>query len=507
MKGFSPLALAALLVGACGAHNAGSVVRPKEVTAGEALGDRPRPATTTCTPSDDDRVLVVDAPAEDRKAMEEMLKRKRVPVARYDCKTLVLLERCKLDSEFTYTGTALRDRLVRVASADEATANIPISSASLRASVASGQKVDLALAEVGSRVSSFELLTRRDLGANRPQDCEGATHFIHKVDVGAFALAQHASGEAATAAQLWTASATGESRSDRSSTRSEGKVESCRTASEKDSVSPENCGVPLRVHLRRIEAPPAPVAPVPVVAPSCDGDSVRSEGGVCIQRVAGLRYVCRGDDLDECAAQCAKGNVESCVKQSHFHLYGLKSRGVPVPRSFATARAIVEKTCVPPYPKGCIELMASHNEWPGGNAPSDEEVQKGFEAVAVGCRANDPDACSVLGGNLLMTRLEGGGFYDVDRGVAVSERACRLGAASSCHDLGWKLFTGLRSEDGKEALGRDRPRGIALVERACALRDERACAELPAMRKRQTEGDPPISPPPGKPAKPKKKKK
>lgn len=482
-----------LLLG-CGANNAGSVVRPKDATASETLGDKSRAAGVTCSASDDDRTLIVDAPTEDRKAIEEMLKRKRVPIVKYDCKSLVLLERCKLDSDFVYTGTALRDRVVRVESADEAVANLPLSSAQLKASVASGQKVDLALAEVGSKLSDYELLTRPQLGSNRPQDCEGATHFIHKVDVGAFALSQRSTGEVSSAAQIWMASAGGSSTSDRSSARTEGRLESCRKASDSDATAPDSCGVPLRVHLRRIEAPAPVKSALPIVAAPCEGSLVRSEGGVCIQPLPTVRHVCRGDDVDECAAQCQRGNVESCVKQSHFSLYGLPSRGTPVPKDLAKARALVSKTCVMPDPKGCVELMASYDEWNGDKPPSDANVTKGLEALAIGCGANDLLSCSTLGGNLLMPRLANDKYVDAGRGVTVSDRACRLGAAGACYDLGVKLVHGIEHE-GKSIVAKDVPRGMALLERGCQLKDEKVCAALAGYKRNQNNGAAAKTPP------------
>lgn len=473
----TPRVLGALLLATaagCGSSNVGSSLRPREVTAAEALGGS---TGAICTPSADDRTLIVDAPDEDRKAIEEMLRKNQVPVAKYDCRSLRVLERCKLVADFAYVGTALRDKTLRIESSDQAAATLPLASASVRAGFARGQKIDLALAEVGSRTASFELVVRSTLHGDRPQDCEGATHFIHKVDVGAFAFSQSTAGEATSAAQIFAAAASGESRSGRTSTRAEGKLESCRKAAESDANAPDQCAVPIRVHLRRIEeasAPAAASAPLPVVAQACPGDTVRSEGGVCVSASLPVRHVCRDDDLEDCETQCRSGNVESCVKQAHFFLYGAKSRGAPVTPDAKKARAILEKTCdaTSKAPVGCVQLSAALEQL-------GETKDRGRDILAVGCRAGDRDACSVLGSDLLWAHRSGDPKdakpIDLERGIFFLERACKLRADKSCTSAGLELVRGV-DFDGKELLRKDPPRGLVLLERGCQLGEEFACS-------------------------------
>lgn len=409
-----------------------------------------------------------------------MVRQKHVPVARYDCKSLKLLERCKLVADFAYVGTALRDKIVRIEDADQAAAQLPLSSASLRASIASGRKVDLALAEVGSKSASFELVVRTALKGDRPQDCEGATHFVHKVDVGAFAISQSATGEVTTAAQVFTASASGESRSGKSSSRSEGKLESCRKASESDTSAPDNCGVPLRAHLRRIEesgagkagaAQATATGGAPVIAAPCPGAMVRSEGGVCVVPSSTVRHVCQGDDLEACAQQCGAGNRESCVKQAQFSLYGLASRGVKVALDPAKARALLEKTCASgtTEPLGCSELALAFRQIEG------QESAHARDALTLGCKAGDRISCAILGTDYLWAHRQGppakASTVDVERGIYFLERGCKLGEAGACASAGLELVRGLDYE-GRELLRSDPQRGLGHLQRGCELGDQ-----------------------------------
>lgn len=466
-----------LLAAGCGSKNVGSVVRPREVTAGETLAGG-RDESTTCSASDDDRTLVVDAPVEDRKALEEMVKGQLLPVTQYDCKAIKILERCKIATSFAYTGTALRDRVVHIDSADEAVAQLPLSSATLRASVRSGQKVDLALAEVGSRASTFESLAPLELPK---EGCENATHFVRKIDVGAFALVQRASGEAASAAEVFAASASGESRSTRSSTQNEGRVEQCRKAREEDRSSPEGCGVPIRVHLRRIKAQ-AKTAPTIALGPggvrtsesvssSCADGQIRSEGGVCITGAPPARWVCKGDDVAECTTQCERGSAESCVKQSWFYLWPKGN----VPADRPRARAILEKICVAnrPDPKGCLELGTAHENWQGETPPSAADVERARAAWLIGCRANDATTCSVLASSY---ESPSGPDAPVDyqRSAYFLERACNLGDGAACKALGMRLLFGF----GNEHALVDPPHGVDLLERGCRMGEEEACSTM-----------------------------
>src|SRR5688572_23428850 len=98
----------ALIVPGCAGKSVGSAARPKEMTANEALASENGQAVQ-CSASDDDKTLIVDLDASDRKTIEEMVgQKKTVPVVAYDCKTLKILPTCKLDAEFSYIGSSSR---------------------------------------------------------------------------------------------------------------------------------------------------------------------------------------------------------------------------------------------------------------------------------------------------------------------------------------------------------------------------------------------------------------
>ena len=176
-----------LAVVACTKKTPGSAVRPQEMTANEAMGNASPDGEVKCSASDDDKTLIVDLDGTDRKSIEEMINvKKSVPVVAYDCKSLKVLPSCKLEADFDYIGTASREQVISLENFDKVSADIPLASASLKASVQGGRKMAIALVEVGSHNSKLELVARPQLTGTRKGDCEGATHFIYRVDLGAF---------------------------------------------------------------------------------------------------------------------------------------------------------------------------------------------------------------------------------------------------------------------------------------------------------------------------------
>jgi TPR repeat protein len=507
-----------ILASGCGAGNtAGNAVRPKEISAGEALkGDNAKAAE--CSASDDDRSLIVDLATEDRKDMENMLRQNKVPVVAYDCKSLKLLRRCSLDAKFEYLGSSPRKNVRSIENSDSIAAEVPLASASLKASINSGRKVDIALAEVGTRSSSFELVAKTELKSVGADDCNSATHFVRAVDIGAFAIAQRTSGEAAAAAAIFTASTKGDSKANVSSMNSEGKVDACDAAKESDTDAPEGCRVPLRLSLRRIVAdskekeakeqqakantkdgePPArPDAPCP------DG-KVRAEGGSCVLPSPNIKYQCRFGEFDECKTQCDKGHLGSCERLGSMLLWGQPpappGQTAPPPKYERDPKAAIvalEKACnvkAPNVdPKGCTSLANAYSSAlmpsppkPGAapepmKFPTDAERKEAFDKAGTvlefGCKHLDAASCYSLGShfdNGLMPTVSG----DADRGMHFYARACGLGYTSGCLTQARLYVEGKKKPDGSDALKKDPVQGLAVLDKACQANNTSACQQL-----------------------------
>lgn len=499
----------ALLLSACGPkQTAGEAVRPKELSAGEALrGDG---KTGECSASDDDRTLIVDLAPEDRKDLENMLRQGKVPVVSYDCASLKLLRRCSMRASFEYLGASPRKNVRSIENQDAISAEVPLASAKLRASVSAGRKVDIALAEVGTRSASFELVARAELEGVGPKDCEAATHFVRAADIGAFAIAQRTSGEAAAAAQIFTAGGSGDSKSAMSSMNSEGKLDTCEQAKESDKDAPEGCRVPLRLHLRRLvadakekeakeqereregdkaEGSGRPDAP-------CPTGKVRAEGGSCVAPSPNIRFQCRSGELEECKQQCEKGHAGSCERLGGMLLYGSPPNAkVKIERDAEAAISALEKACDmkrrDARPVGCVTLASAYKMASFGGPPKPgqpprkppteaERRASHAKASAVlehACKALDGYGCYALGREE-ENGAPGGGGGDVDRALHHYKRACSLGHASGCLTAARLYVEGKRAPDGSEAFKKSPTEGLAILDASCQSGSTVACGQL-----------------------------
>jgi hypothetical protein len=120
------------LLTACAAGKAADTVRSDAPTAKDALGDDPSPVCGAAPAHGEP--LVIDLPSKGRLDLELAMK-DGVPVVRYDCGKLELVQGCKLDGSFEYAGVSLKEDVIVLDNRDEVRANLPVSGATLAASL------------------------------------------------------------------------------------------------------------------------------------------------------------------------------------------------------------------------------------------------------------------------------------------------------------------------------------------------------------------------------------
>jgi uncharacterized protein len=506
--------LTAAFVG-CGAKNktAGSAVRPGEVKAGEALGKDGKSvgsADTNCSPSDDDAPLIIDLEGKDRKTLEQMFKKGLVPVVSYDCKSIKILEKCQFEAKFEYMGASVRKNVRSIENTDTLSAEVPLGGAGgIKGRVAAGQKVDIALAEVGTRAPvTLSIVAKPELKEVSAGDCNAASHFVYSIDIGAFAIAQRTSGEAAAAAQIFTASASGESKSNVGSQASEGKLDACEQAKDDDKEAPDGCRVPLRIHLRKLAVDAkekenkeaaqkeaetkvnesgSPSAPKMQDAP-CPNGTVRSEGGSCVPPSDKIKYLCRAPDVEECKTQCGKGHLGSCERLGMLLLWPPYKDGKPGERDPKGAIEALQKACDTTKKdgetKGCSTLANAYRATlyaPGAPPPSDAEKKTAYDKAGAvldyACKRLDKTACSSLGFHHeygMPPTIQG----DVDKGVYFYKRACSMGNEFSCLTAARLYMDGKKAPDGKELFKREPEQALGLLDKMCKESSSVACGQL-----------------------------
>ena len=133
--------------------------------------------------------LVVEWAAADRASLEARLARGLVAVRAAGCE-IEVQRHCEVRGAYQYLGLTRKNDRVKIRSADELYAQLPLGAASLEAKLARKGSLDVEIALVGMLMAPGR--PGRDALSG---DCEAATHVITGVQVGAFQFYAGGAGE------------------------------------------------------------------------------------------------------------------------------------------------------------------------------------------------------------------------------------------------------------------------------------------------------------------------
>lgn len=459
-------------IAACGAPagQLGESVRPKAATGHEALGEA---NIAACAKAIAGEPLVVDLKSSERSDLEVAM-RDGVVVVGFDCKSLKIVKSCSAPGSYRFAGVTRKEDVVRMTSADELAANLPLSGASLSAGMKRGSTLDLALVTVGKKRTTASEITKSDLtGAG----CAEATHVVRGVYVGAFALATGTEGEVRAVAQIFGAGTAGSSASGKKTEARDGELEACRKATPEATAPPEQCAAITRLELVPIVAEKKDPKDHPKTdgaeathAPACpEGfawDGLKCVGG----KAAGQACSAVTGTKEECGAGCAAGNAESCYVLAVYGDSppvdaGTKLGRRPVP-SGKVDKAALQKSCDLGYASACMMTarLASDAFYAPGATPADKTAatERSAKAYQAACDLGHAYGCLALGDYYDPNQPERGVLAkSVDKLVGYVKRACDLGNGMSCGRLGDM------HRDGKGAK-EDSTLAIAAYERQCS---------------------------------------
>lgn len=433
---------AAITAGCGGA--VGNAVRPKDFAASEAV----KGVADCGTNPKAERPLTVDLDSDQRADVEVAVAAGLVVVA-YDCRSFRVLSNCQLpDAKYSYAGVSRKEELVQLVSTDDVSATLPINASKFSAEVHSGRALDLALITVGRRSTTVSKLSTQELSG----DCEGATHFVSRASIGAFAMKTGSAGKAAAAADVFgIGSAAGASASERSATTLDGSLDACRTGSAKNPEPPEECEVPVRLELvplakavTRTDKSDRPLPPPPEASTCPPG--FRSAGGVCSEDAA-VAYLCDPEKFAECETQCGRGNEGSCFNAGAYLLAHAENRPEAWEKAYLEAKPFFEKGCGSGHVEACGSLA----------------------------RVRFP---------LAVTKTN---LAEAREAIALAKTACEGGSVVACSDLGhWLAWNG--GDDAVDTALVDDRGSLEYAERACALGSYAECATAADYRKEKTFG-------------------
>lgn len=195
--------------------------------------------------------LVVEWPAAERGALEARASRGLVAVRYQGCE-MEVLSHCEVPGEYEYVGLNAKRESVRIRNADELYARLPLGAAQLEAQLERAGELRVDLEVVGRKESTAYEVSRHDLQGR----CDGATHFVSGLTVGAFAMvAGQELGGGGSVTVAGAGAGAGRSTT-REVLREDGDPEACATASGTDTAPPTACSALLRVEVLPISEEP-----------------------------------------------------------------------------------------------------------------------------------------------------------------------------------------------------------------------------------------------------------
>ena len=203
--------------------------------------------------------LVTEWPASEKANLETMIDSQAVVVSYSGCEMRVL-DRCRISGTYGFRRTTQSEDTLEIKNADELYAKVPLGAVGLEAELAASGRLAIRTTVVG------QLRLESDVVVPDTPACEGATHVITAVSIGAFELLSGGALEAGGGVTVANAGVGARHRSEESQLRSAGSPKACRDTDAEPHV---DCRSPLQVFLTPAErgedvaaVVPNPAAPI-----------------------------------------------------------------------------------------------------------------------------------------------------------------------------------------------------------------------------------------------------
>ncbi|MCA9489115.1 MAG: hypothetical protein KC621_04315, partial [Myxococcales bacterium] len=414
---------------------------PNEISASKALGDDKCTQATVAGPNSP---FVVDWPDMHRADLETGMDG-GVVVVQYGCDGFRVLPTCKLPGTYAYTGISPKSNVVEMKDGASVQANFGsfVSPVKFQTAFEQGRSLNLAYMMVGTRTTTVSQVRRADLVGS----CEGATHFVNRAYLGAFAMESATAGSARAAIDVMSYGGAGAgAEASRQSLQRDGQLDACQAAGTTDAAPRAGCAAMLRVMLLPIDGASQGAAGT-VDARGCPEGFVFSDGA-CARKSEVSSWLCDPGDLVGCKAQCAAGSSESCGRYAGILLDTyLDDLVIPADRSADLVR----------------DLNASK------------------DAFVTACTdKGEADACSMAG----MAQVTSEALLRPTDGLSwvlagdYFEAACAGGEAMACDVVNDTYTYGMLEDDELSPIARDIPKVNALLSQACEVGSARACLML-----------------------------
>ncbi len=202
-----------------------------------------------------DRPLVVEWPAADRAALEARAQQGLVAV-RYEGCEMEVLTGCEVAGTYDFVPLSRKQERVSIHNADELYARLPVGAAALEGKLERSGQLVVDMTIVGRKQADRHVVRRSELSGR----CDGATHVLTGLTVGAFSLYAGAEIEAGASVEVGHAGAGAGTSRAREMLASDGDVAQCDFT---DADAPEDCAALLRVEAVPLTGTAADLFPQP----------------------------------------------------------------------------------------------------------------------------------------------------------------------------------------------------------------------------------------------------
>jgi hypothetical protein len=427
--------------------------------------------------------LIVEWPSNARSDLEHAM-HDGVVVVSFTCEKVTVLPDCHVKGEYGYRALTPRTETTLIEGRDNIQASFGGVGWAVAGNLEREAKLDLSFVLVGKMSTTRAAVHRNELEGG-DDFCKGATHFVKRADLGAFAFAAGTKVVVGASAKAFGQGGETGSDSKELRTKKDGDQAACKGSKLADGNAPEGCGAGIRVSL----------APIKEGGPSKD-ESVSKKGmsdglgcpagfvfvqGACAKDAGGKAYLCAENDEDDCKKQCAAGSDPSCDRYARVLLYR-DDEMKDLPSVVAKINAVsprFEASCAADQPTPCtaLALVTFSDVLATGKSPDKVKGLRAFQYMQSACSAGDFVGCAFLRGMAdepdMQTELgvDGKKFF-----ADAITRGCAAGNAVPC---GFAAF---------ERAKKDPKGALDLADKAClgsftdgclfhagALTDEATC--------------------------------
>ena len=231
--------------------------------------------------------LIVEWPDAARGKLESQVK-KSVVVVRYIGCDMRVLGQCSAPGKYGYASLNPKKSRVKMHNADELYANIPAYAVKFEGTLARAGELNVEMTIVGRYEADRSGVRVEDLQG----DCEGATHVVTGLSVGAFEFFAGAGAKAGVGVAAGDIGAGAKSSSLRETLNADGQEAACKGATGADTIPPYGCGALLGLEVQPIVgaqpvAPPVVVSAPREAAPVDEAPRAPASGGQRFRRDVG----------------------------------------------------------------------------------------------------------------------------------------------------------------------------------------------------------------------------